>query len=112
MKTKKKSSPKLPIEFKRKWVKALKSGKYNQCIRKLYDGNSYCCLGVACVINGINKRLLNAVGQPPFKFSSLPAIIREDSEGKSNAVMNRLMEMNDGENKTFPEIADYIQKNL
>ena len=32
----------------KKWVKALKSGKYSQTRKRLRDDTGYCCLGVAC----------------------------------------------------------------
>ena len=37
------------------WIEALESGKYKQCTQKLYDPETggFCCLGVACVINGV-----------------------------------------------------------
>jgi len=37
------------------WIEALESGEYKQCRRKLYDPKTkgFCCLGVACVINGV-----------------------------------------------------------
>jgi hypothetical protein len=37
------------------WIEALESGKYKQCSDKLYDPetNGFCCLGVACAINGV-----------------------------------------------------------
>ena len=36
-------------------IEALESGKYKQCTNKLYDPETggFCCLGVACVINGV-----------------------------------------------------------
>lgn len=48
------SNEKLPIEFKKKWIAALRSGKYKQGTRGLYTlhGNSYCCLGVAAKVLG------------------------------------------------------------
>ncbi len=44
---------KLKPEFKAKWVAALRSGEYQQGKRALnpQEGH-YCCLGVACVVNG------------------------------------------------------------
>lgn len=111
MKTKQKSK-KLPIEFKRKWIKALRSGDYKQTTGGLYSKleNAYCCLGVACVINGINKRFLKNEGTIPAKFSSMPQILIESDT--TNPVSDTLIQMNDSEKKTFSEIADHIQKNL
>lgn len=38
----------------KKWAEALESGKYKQCTGRLKDGDSYCCLGVLCEINGVD----------------------------------------------------------
>ena len=46
MKTKKKKMTKK--EFMKLWVKALRSGKYEQGEGMLCQNNKYCCLGVAC----------------------------------------------------------------
>lgn len=32
------------------WLAALRSGEYKQCSDMLQNGDSFCCLGVACVI--------------------------------------------------------------
>lgn len=40
----------------KKWVDALRSGKYRQGSGKLYNGSTFCCLGVACEValeNGV-----------------------------------------------------------
>jgi hypothetical protein len=37
-------------ENTKKWVEALRSGKYKQTEHVLQDTNGYCCLGVACVV--------------------------------------------------------------
>ena len=34
----------------RKWIKALRSGRYKQGRKRLRTGNKYCCLGVACKV--------------------------------------------------------------
>jgi hypothetical protein len=34
--------------IKKKWLEALRSGKYKQTVRNLKDNNGYCCLGVLC----------------------------------------------------------------
>lgn len=38
------------IENRKKWVEALRSGKYEQCAGSLHDEVGYCCLGVACEV--------------------------------------------------------------
>ena len=35
-------------ENARRWVKALRSRDFQQGVGKLFDGERYCCLGVAC----------------------------------------------------------------
>lgn len=43
---------KLPVEFKTKWVEALRSGEYQQTKEYLHSEGGYCCLGVACELTG------------------------------------------------------------
>lgn len=35
-------------EVKKKWLEALRSGKYRQATEQLRKGDAYCCLGVLC----------------------------------------------------------------
>lgn len=35
---------------RKKWIDALRSGKYKQCIRALSFDGGFCCLGVACEV--------------------------------------------------------------
>ena len=44
----------------RKWIAALRSGKYRQGKNKLQAGNAYCCLGVLCKIapKYVQKRII------------------------------------------------------
>lgn len=45
-------------EYKRKWVDALRSGKYRQGVGVLKNANEeYCCLGVLCDILDVGKFL-------------------------------------------------------
>ena len=39
-------------KYKAEWLKALRSGEYQQARGKLYDGTGYCCLGVLCKVAG------------------------------------------------------------
>lgn len=60
------------------WIKALRSGKYQQTQRTMYDGHGYCCLGVADVVC-FNATFTNMTRMTVSKFvddlghsSSLP----------------------------------------
>lgn len=46
-------------EEQERWLQALESGKYEQCKDELWDGDGYCCLGVACAIDGYKKDTRN-----------------------------------------------------
>ena len=37
------------------WIKALRSGDYNQTKESLSDGDGFCCLGVLCDISGLGS---------------------------------------------------------
>lgn len=58
MKTKKEY--KLPKAFADKWLTALRSGEYKQGQSALHSSkdNTYCCLGVACHLLGIDNEIL------------------------------------------------------
>ena len=45
----------LEPEFKAQWCAALRSGKYEQGTKNLLKDGKYCCLGVACEIQGRPK---------------------------------------------------------
>jgi hypothetical protein len=38
----------MDAELKRKWVEALRSGKYQQTRYRMRDRDKFCCLGVLC----------------------------------------------------------------
>lgn len=44
---------KTQIAARKQWVKALRSGKYQQAIGRLRRDGGYCCLGVACDVSGL-----------------------------------------------------------
>jgi hypothetical protein len=94
----------MDAELKAKWVEALRSGNYVQgtlALRQAPFANgkaySYCCLGVLCEV---------ALGPFIDGYSDIEQII------PSATHRGRLMQMNDGERKSFSEIADYIETNL
>jgi hypothetical protein len=94
---------------KRKWIDALRSGKYKQGKGRLKTEdailltNKHCCLGVACEIGITNPQnnfsLINNSGLcNPTEFITLD-------------MQYYLSTLND-EGQTFEEIANYIEKNL
>jgi hypothetical protein len=88
-------------ELKAKWVEALRSGKYEQGVIHFESGGRFCCLGVLCTVRGLP--------------TTTPGFIGNNWKGVDDVVdgeMQRtLWKMNDG-GTPFPEIADYIEKNL
>lgn len=113
---------KLPKAFKKKWVAALRSGKYNQGASLLYNSNNngYCCLGVACAILGIPDESLRGHGTIPLnKFNGIPELIT--GSAKNHNIVAKLIHFNDGFNdktldsqtpKSFNWIASYIERYL
>lgn len=109
---------KLPKAFKKKWLKALRSGKYKQWQEWLKDNGKYCCLGIACEVAGHGRTLTNHEDKiiRVERYKNVPAILKGEAFGGSP--LGVLMQMNDGVGdhqdnpKSFKEIADYIENNL
>ena len=103
-------------KLKSKWLRALRSGKYNQgtgalCYRVSgTDEKSYCCLGVLCDVldptawKGTNdlgfKRPQTAI-YPPKSVLSLVGLTARSAI--------KLAELNDDHRLSFEEIADKIK---
>lgn len=106
-KIKKSKWGKLPKKFKERWIKALRSGKYTQGYGVLCDGNKYCCLGVI-------EKICNVYSESNcyliMKSSKVPSILKGTS--KENKLVEKLICMNDYSQKSFKEIAKWIEKNL
>jgi hypothetical protein len=124
--------PKMNPELKTKWLEALRSGNYAQTKETLKDKRGYCCLGVLCDAVGAeclatkvdedhddfdcdldeqvslkyHFRLNNSdyfedlLTEPALEYCSLHHLVQDV-----------LAYMND-HNRTFAEIADFIEKYL
>jgi hypothetical protein len=92
-------------EFKAKWVAALRSGEYKQINGELKTEKGHCCLGVARDACGVSTSTADDAGYL-LDTDSTAAVGLDDT---TQAV---LYYMNDGQGKSFPEIADYIAANL
>lgn len=133
---------KLPVEFKTKWIEALRSGKYSQTVGELYsstantrnveqhDGTNkevlyepdgFCCLGVACAISGISKEEMDGIGNPETlveRYYGVESGIHDRFEAiplmlrQSTCEVDQLIHFNDEEMWTFKKIADWIEENL
>lgn len=88
--------------FKAKWVKALRSGKFEQTDGTLKDKDGYCCLGVACHLLGIADRALEKTTEGYGQTWLAP-------QGFSLEASETLASMND-DGKSFRAIASYIEK--
>ncbi len=111
-------------DFKKQWVEALRSGKFNQGNGKLLSVTSetkeyYCCLGVACIVAGVPKELVRennyilediVIKYPMLKginyVSTNSAILSAMNDGFKGTFNPK------GEKHTFIEIADFIDKEL
>lgn len=117
---------KLPVEFKKKWVSALKSGKYKQGSGYLRNVNDeFCCLGVACDLVGVewgrvskyndaycislsgNYRMPCREDLPNDIFK----VLWQDYSDFDGQVMAKLASMNDTY-WPFENIANWIEDNL
>lgn len=96
-------------ELKEKWVKALRSGEYPQGEGFLFMNGAYCCLGVLNVCSGISTEDIQGIA-----IGNTEALLFPNGDYPKDRVSDpimKLMEMNDS-GSTFPEIADWIEKNL
>ena len=107
---------------RKKWVKALRSGKYKQAEAVLRDDVGFCCLGVACDISQIGEWCNDGYKAGDDRdYSFLPIDVRDwlglnscsgayfDSRGKSTSLIDK----NDGNGKrrlSFKQIANIIER--
>ena len=92
------------------WIKALRSGKYQQAYKGLRKGDGFCCLGLACHV--LRPEKLVHTGDDVWMIDDLagrlPFWLHREL-GINEKIENKLIAMNDDEGKTFAEIADYLE---
>lgn len=95
-----------------KWVKALRSGKYEQGKNKLYSAlnDEYCCLGVLCEI--APKSYTKVKKDSDENLSAYPLVKKwaEIKDDNCKIPYSSLTILND-EGASFEEIADIIEQN-
>jgi hypothetical protein len=103
--------------IKRKWIKALISGKYIQTRGELANGTltKHCCLGVLCDLyikeNKLQKEIEVYDLENKGGNSEVPGGKVLRWAGLHHDTCNTLAGLNDG-GSTFKEIAKYIQEKL
>lgn len=113
----------IPRGFAEKWITALRSGDYEQGKSALKSENKYCCLGVACAINGFTELGKAQFIAPNNTFGitanngtkdinkiikSIPKLLIGNEK---NHFVELVTDMNDND-KSFEEIADWIEQNV
>lgn len=104
----------LPKEFAEKWIAALRSEEYAQINGYLCNGEGYCCLGVACAILGADSNRMESnemINPDYYSLEQLNILDNFPEELMETNLMDVLIMMNDIKNKTFIQIADWIEEN-
>lgn len=97
---------------RKKWVKALRSGKYRQAKNNLVDSGGYCCLGVLAKVRGVSDKRLAGQNCLALFPHLMRAVGLRDNEGGFELVdgceTEYLSNLNDS-GVSFAEIADIIE---
>ena len=98
-------------EIKRQWVEALRSGKYEQGRLFLERDGKFCCLGVLChAVRGVTPTYNPDGGLSCYAENAGYGLVEELFP--DTVAHETLWGMNDDQNKSFAEIADYIERTL
>ena len=108
----------MKTEIKRRWIEALRSGRYEQTEGKLRDGDGFCCLGVLCDISGVSE--WDDTGRYDGEDHTLPdSVQRWAGLGSCSPVLGPrsgypqdVTHYNDDLGFSFEQIADLIEKHL
>ena len=112
----------LPASVKKKWLTALRSGKYKQGKTQLYNKNtkSYCCLGLLGKVCGATNSQMNEVELPENIMGGFRKMFEDADDwgvpviakdgGESNRIARyEVYALNDDFMLSFEEIADIIE---
>ena len=102
------------------WIEALESGEYKQCKSLLYDPETdgFCCLGVACKLNGValeDARYRDGcVDQNLSASLETKGVMKElhlrDANGAGGPDQDSLTSLNDYEGMSFALIASRLRE--
>lgn len=101
----------------KKWLKALKSGKYKQTAGALKHKEGFCCLGVLCEVYNENsktpikpKKIKNQDSYVYNNNHSFPPNIVAEWAGLKIEAMTNLTHFNDVQEYSFEKIASLMEK--
>lgn len=125
-----------PTEARQKWVEALRSSEFGQCVGQLRENDEFCCLGVGCEVfrraEGLGEWVETAGDVKNFSIfhktesGCLPGIVKDwlglaEDSGDLIDVLDvdedfsndySLIDLNDNDRLNFDQIADVIDANL
>ena len=107
-------------DIKKKWIDALRSGKFKQGSGELcnMESNKYCCLGVLCEITRQDNPHIKRTKEGHYSLHKKDSVDGQLDDamltyfGIDDEIQNELIDMNDDRDKSFKQIADYIKENL
>jgi hypothetical protein len=94
---------------KKKWLNALRSGKFKQGQGALKNSEGHCCLGVLCEITGNSKNRDMQIGYPMDRAGFGEPV--KSFCGLSVDMQSELATLND-DGINFSEIADVIEREV
>lgn len=106
--------PKFNSDIKKKWLVALRSGKYSQCRGAFRKEDGFCCLGVLADVmqpDGWETNWLKRTEQGRIQHSS-ESFIYSGYFFEDKQTCWHLAALNDSAKKSFTEIADWVEENI
>ena len=97
-------------QYKKLWLEALRSGKYEQINNELSNDDGFCCLGVLCKITGLAYE--EDMSFLPEDIMFVAGLNKGNPLVVYNGETRGLAYFNDHKNLTFAQIADLIEEQL
>lgn len=106
----------LPKKFADNWLNELRNGGHSQGQDELFNNQSYryCCLGIAGLVCGLDNDQMDRLDVLyPYlcELDDVTIPLELLGEPRDNKLVSNLTQMNDEENKSFSEIADWVENN-
>ena len=102
---------KLTPELKKKWVDALRSGKYRQSRGALKGQRGYCCLGVLASLAGVEDEKLKKYSGDPLNNFGIELPVHANKRERADTE-TCLISLNDDAHYSFKKIADWVERYL